>query len=137
MHERPIRELSIDRSSSTAGSVSIGNPSINMLGARGNGRSPLVQGEVVPRAFSFESFRTMPHTRLVECDGSQGDLMAEVWPDLRVEESSPRFYVVQLRPALGVGQGDERYVTNVPGRGYGFVARVRRAPSPCIPHLYE
>lgn len=123
MHERPIRELSIDRSSSTAGSVSIGNPSINMLGARGNGRSPLVQGEVVPRAFSFESFRIMPHTRLVECDGSQGDLMAEVWPDLRVEESSLRFYVVQLRRALGVGQGDERYVTNVSGEATASLRR--------------
>lgn len=159
MHERPTRQLSIDRSSSVAGSVSIGNPSINMLEARGNGRSPFAQGEVVPRASSFGSFRIIPHARL-ERDGSpmllgsrafdllcvlvsrpdevasKGELMATVWPDLRVEQSSLRFHVVQLRRALGDGQRIERYVTNVPGRGYRFATPADRAASSCIQHLY-
>ena len=161
MHGRPIRQLSIDRSGSAAGSVSIGNPSINMLEARGNGRSRFVQGEVVRRAVSVGSFRISPHARLVERNGSpmllgslafdllwmlvsrpgevvsKGNLMAKVSPDLRVEESSLRFYAAQLRRAPGDGQGDERHITNVPGRGYCLVARVRSALSPFIEqHLY-
>jgi DNA-binding winged helix-turn-helix (wHTH) protein len=160
MQERPIHQLSIDRFSSAGVSVSIGNPSINVLEAMGNGRSPFVRGEVRPRAFSFGSFRMIPHARPVERDGSQmslgsrafdllcvlvsrpgevvskGKLMAKVRPDLRGEESSLRFHVAQLQRALGDGQGDERYVTNVPGRGYCFVAPVDCAASSCIQHLY-
>jgi DNA-binding response OmpR family regulator len=155
MQERPIHQLSIDRSSSAGGSVSIGNPSINMLEAIGNGRSPFVQGEVVPRAFSFGSFRNIPHARLVEREGSpmplgsrafdllceppwrivsKGEFMAKVWPDLRVEESCLRFQIAQLRRALGDGQGDERYVTYVLGRGY--FGPVDRAASSRIQYRY-
>ena len=155
-----LGQLSIDRSSSAAGSISITNPSINMLEASGNGRSPLVQAEVVWRAFSFGPFRIVSHARLVERDGSpmpldsrafdllcvlvsrpgkvvsKGELMAKVWPDLTVEESNLRFHIAQLRRALSDDQGGERYVTNVPGRGYCFVAPVGCAASPYIQHPY-
>src|SRR5229473_6333397 len=67
---RQLGQPSIDRSSSAAGSISITNPSINMLEASGKGRSPVVQAEVVLRAFSFGPFRIVPHARLVERDGS-------------------------------------------------------------------
>jgi len=151
-----LGQLSIDRSSSAAGSISITNPSINMLEASGNGRSPLVQAEVVWRAFSFGPFRIIPHARLVERDGSpmpldsrafdllcvlvsrpgevvsKGELMAKVWPDL----GNVRFHIAQLRRALSDGQGGERYVTNVARRGYCFVAPVRCAASSCIQHFY-
>jgi DNA-binding winged helix-turn-helix (wHTH) protein len=160
MHERSIRRLSIDRSSSSAGSVSINNSSINLLEAGDNGRSPFVEAEIILRAFSFGSFRVVPHARLVERDGSplplgsrafdllcvlvsrpgevvsKRELMAKVWPDLTVEESSLRFHVAQLRRALGDGQGSERYVTNVPGRGYCFVAPVDRVASAYTKRLY-
>ena len=153
-------QLSIDRCSSAAGNISIDNPSINVLEASSNGRSPLVQAEVVLRAFSFGPFRIVPHARLVERDGSpmplgsrafdllcvlvsrpgkvvsKGELMAKVWPDLTVEESNLRFHIAQLRRALSDGQGGEGYVTNVPGRGYCFVAPVGCAASPYIQHLY-
>src|SRR5258708_22718778 len=69
MHERPICQLSIDRSSSAATSISITNPSINMLEASGKARSSLVQAEVALQAFSFGPFRIVPHARLVERDG--------------------------------------------------------------------
>jgi DNA-binding winged helix-turn-helix (wHTH) protein len=155
-----LGQLSIDRSSSAAGSISITNPSINMLEASGNGRSPLVQAEVVWRAFSFGPFRIISHTRLVERDGSpmpldsrafdllcvlvsrpgkvvsKGELMAKVWPDVTVEESNLRFHIAQLRRVLSDDQGGERYVTNVPGRGYCFVAPVGCATSPYIQHPY-
>ena len=53
-------------------------------------------------------------------------LLASVWRDVNVEESSLRFHIKNLRKALGDTQSDTRYVTNVPGRGYCFAAQVDR-----------
>jgi predicted ATPase/DNA-binding winged helix-turn-helix (wHTH) protein len=61
---------------------------------------------------------------------SKRDLIARVWPDVVVDESSLRVQLVSLRRALGDGQAGARYVTNVPGRGYCFVAPVSRAATP-------
>jgi predicted ATPase len=50
-----------------------------------------------------------------------------VWPDVTVEEGSLRVHMSALRKALGDGQlGRQRYITNVKGRGYRFVAPVMR-----------
>jgi len=54
------------------------------------------------------------------------DLIARVWPDLVVDEGSLRFHIAVLRKALGDGVSGARYVSNVPGRGYCFVAPVSR-----------
>jgi DNA-binding winged helix-turn-helix (wHTH) protein len=153
-----LRQRSIDRPVSR--SVSIANQSINIPETSGGGRTPSVQAEIVPQAFSFGPFRIVPRARLLERDGSRtplgsrafdllcvlvsrpgevvskGELMARVWPDLRVEEGSLRFHISQLRRTLGDGQEGKRYVTNVAGRGYCFVARVDRAASPYIQHLH-
>lgn len=51
-------------------------------------------------------------------------LVARVWPDVIVEESSLRVHVAALRKALGDGLDGARYIANVPGRGYSFVASV-------------
>ncbi len=53
---------------------------------------------------------------------SKQDLFARVWPDVLVEESSLRGHVAGLRRALADGEDGVRYVANVPGRGYCFVA---------------
>jgi DNA-binding winged helix-turn-helix (wHTH) protein len=58
---------------------------------------------------------------------SKRELMARAWPDIVVDESSLRAQLVSLRKALGDGQAGARYVTNVPSRGYCFVAPVSRA----------
>jgi len=58
------------------------------------------------------------------------ELFARVWPDLVVDEGNLRYHVSALRKALGEGQSGERYVTNVSGRGYCFVAPISRATSP-------
>ena len=58
---------------------------------------------------------------------SKKDLMAQVWPDVTVEEGSLRFHMISLRKALGDGQDGARYITTLPGRGYCFVAPVSRA----------
>src|SRR5882672_923306 len=55
-------------------------------------------------------------------------LVARVWPSTIVEESSLRVHIAALRKALGDGHGGARFITNVPGRGYCFVASVTRAP---------
>jgi predicted ATPase/DNA-binding winged helix-turn-helix (wHTH) protein len=58
---------------------------------------------------------------------SRRELMARVWPDVIVEEANLRVHLSALRKALGDGTGGARYITNVPGRGYSFVAPVQRS----------
>ena len=66
-------------------------------------------------------------------------LIAQVWPQTFVEESNLKIQMSALRRALGDGQGGNRYVITVPGRGYNFVAPLRReetllaAPAPPDP----
>src|SRR5439155_15932032 len=99
---------------------------------------------------SFEPFRLLPAQRLLlEGDtpvrlGSRAfdilavlveragevvgkeQLIARAWPQTVVEEANLKIQVSALRRALGDGQGGNRYVITVPGRGYNFVAPVRR-----------
>jgi predicted ATPase/DNA-binding winged helix-turn-helix (wHTH) protein len=55
---------------------------------------------------------------------SHRDLVASVWPSTVVEETSLRVHMSALRRAIGDGQGGSRFIENVPGRGYCFVAPV-------------
>jgi predicted ATPase/DNA-binding winged helix-turn-helix (wHTH) protein len=101
-------------------------------------------------AISFGPFRLIPSARLLTRAGapmelggrtldilialvsrpnevvSKRDLLAQVWPDVTVEEGSLRFHIANLRKALGDGKDGARYITNVPGRGYCFVAPIAR-----------
>jgi TolB-like protein/cytochrome c-type biogenesis protein CcmH/NrfG len=61
---------------------------------------------------------------------SKRDLMAQVWPDVTVEEISLRFQMTGLRKVLGDGKGGGRYITTLPGRGYCFVAPITRSSAP-------
>jgi predicted ATPase/DNA-binding winged helix-turn-helix (wHTH) protein len=66
-------------------------------------------------------------TLLVEHAGelvSKDELTARAWPGTFVEESSLRVHIAGLRRALGDGHAGNRYVANIPGRGYRFVAPV-------------
>jgi predicted ATPase/DNA-binding winged helix-turn-helix (wHTH) protein len=58
---------------------------------------------------------------------SRKELISRVWPDVIVEEANLRVHVANLRKALGDGHNGARYVANVPGRGYCFVAPVARS----------
>ncbi|MGO8021216.1 ATP-binding protein [Rhizobium leguminosarum] len=62
------------------------------------------------------------------------DLLSRVWPDIFIEESSLRVHVANLRKSLGDDGRDVRYITNVPGRGYCFVATVRKAFGGAVEH---
>jgi len=55
------------------------------------------------------------------------DLISTVWPDVTVEEANLRFQVAALRKALGDGRDGARYISNISGRGYCFVAPVTRS----------
>ena len=53
---------------------------------------------------------------------SKAELFAIVWPDTTIEESNLRVQIATLRHALGDGRSGARFVVNVPGRGYMFIA---------------
>src|SRR6202451_358415 len=69
---------------------------------------------------------------------SKEELIARAWPTTFVEEANLKIQVSALRRALGDGQGDRRYIATVVGRGYNFVAPIRKgeparaSPSPTI-----
>src|SRR5258707_13351883 len=115
---------------------------------------PQLRGPVSQDVICFGPFRLSTGERLLEKNGvrvrlgsraldilialverpaevvRKKELIAKVWPDLVVDEGSLRFHVSVLRKALGEGRSGGRYVTNVSGRGYCFVAPVSRAASP-------
>lgn len=100
------------------------------------------------RVISFGTFRLFPRQRLlldaekslrigsraldilialVERPGellSKHALIARVWKNTVVEEGNLKVHVAGLRRVLGDGRGGARYLLNVPGRGYRFVAPV-------------
>ncbi|MGL4559860.1 MAG: ATP-binding protein, partial [Afipia sp.] len=87
---------------------------------------------------------------------SKNELLAHAWPGLVVEEINLRVHIAEVRKALGDGKEGARYVTNIPSRGYCFVAPVQRIadappaaslpvqapgvpemPAPVLPHRLE
>lgn len=55
---------------------------------------------------------------------SKQDLMARVWPNVFVEPANLTVHMSALRRALRDGQDRNRFIVNIPGRGYCFVAPV-------------
>jgi predicted ATPase len=55
------------------------------------------------------------------------ELISTVWPNVTVEESNLRAHIAALRKALGDGRDGARYISNIAGRGYCFVAPVTRS----------
>src|SRR6202451_4248159 len=78
-------------------------------------------GETVPlgsRAFDILACLLENAGQVVD----KTELLRRVWPNNIVEEGSLRFQINALRKALGEG----RYIANVAGQGYTFVAPVSR-----------
>ena len=99
---------------------------------------------------SFGPFRLFPAARTFERDGirlplgnraldilmllveragevvGQRELLARAWRGLVVDPSNLRVHITSLRRALGERDGKERYIANVIGQGYCFVAPVKR-----------
>jgi DNA-binding winged helix-turn-helix (wHTH) protein len=56
------------------------------------------------------------------------ELISMAWPHATVEEANLRVHIAALRKSLGGGMAGARYISNVVGRGYCFVAPVSRSP---------
>ena len=110
-------------------------------------------GDLVPNpseVISFDAFQLFPSQRLLIHNGApislgsraldllialvkdagsvldKRDLMNLVWPNVTVEEANLRVHLTSLRKALRDGVDGKRFIANVPGRGYVFVAAVER-----------
>jgi DNA-binding winged helix-turn-helix (wHTH) protein len=55
---------------------------------------------------------------------SKQELMARVWPDIFVEPANLTVHISALRRMLRDGRDGNRFIINIPGRGYTFVAAV-------------
>src|SRR6201989_2404818 len=89
----------------------------------------LLEGDQ-PVRLGSRAFDILP--ALVERAGEvvgKDELIARAWPATFVDEANLKIQVSALRRALGDGQGDNRYVATVVGRGYNFVAPIRREAS--------
>jgi DNA-binding winged helix-turn-helix (wHTH) protein len=66
---------------------------------------------------------------LVERSGelvTKQELMDRVWPKLYVQPASLTVHISALRRVLRDGRDGSRFIINIPGRGYCFVAPTRR-----------
>jgi DNA-binding winged helix-turn-helix (wHTH) protein len=64
---------------------------------------------------------------------SKEELMARVWPNTFVESANLAVHISALRRALGDDRAANRYVVNISGRGYRFVAPVTIVEDPPWP----
>ena len=55
---------------------------------------------------------------------SKQELMANVWPNVFVEPANLTVHISALRRTLRDGRDGNRFIINIPGRGYCFVAPV-------------
>jgi DNA-binding winged helix-turn-helix (wHTH) protein len=55
---------------------------------------------------------------------SKQELMARVWPNVFVEPANLTVHMSALRRTLRDGRDGNRFIINVPGRGYSFVASI-------------
>jgi DNA-binding winged helix-turn-helix (wHTH) protein len=55
---------------------------------------------------------------------SKQDLMSRVWPNVFVEPANLTVHISALRRMLRDGRDGNRFIINIPGRGYCFVASV-------------
>jgi DNA-binding winged helix-turn-helix (wHTH) protein len=77
---------------------------------------------------------------LIERNGevvTKDELIKKVWPEVTVEEGSLRVHLSALRKALGDGRFGNRYIVNVKGRGYSFVAPVTQIRAYALQKLAE
>ncbi|THV12692.1 ATP-binding protein [Rhizobium rhizophilum] len=55
---------------------------------------------------------------------TNAEIIRYAWPDTFVDETNLRVHISAIRRALGDAKRESVYITNVPGRGYTFVAQV-------------
>jgi DNA-binding winged helix-turn-helix (wHTH) protein/TolB-like protein/Flp pilus assembly protein TadD len=78
--------------------------------------------KLMPKAFDILAFLAQNSDRVV----SKDELLTELWPDTVVEENNLAQNISTLRRAFGEKPDHNRFISTVPGRGYRFVATVRK-----------
>jgi predicted ATPase/DNA-binding winged helix-turn-helix (wHTH) protein len=74
-------------------------------------------------------------TALIERSGevvTKRELMKLVWPNTVVAENNLSVHIASLRRTINDGHGDARYIINIAGRGYSFIAPIRRVEVPAF-----
>jgi DNA-binding winged helix-turn-helix (wHTH) protein len=106
------------------------------------------RSHAAPSELAFDAFRVIPAqflmlendkpvtigsraleilTVLLERPGelvTRQELMARVWPNVIVEPANLTVHISALRRTLRDGEDGNRFIVNIPGRGYSFVATV-------------
>jgi DNA-binding winged helix-turn-helix (wHTH) protein len=59
---------------------------------------------------------------------SKEELLARVWPNIFVEPANITVHMSMLRRMLRDGRDGNRFIINIPGRGYTFVTSVEVSP---------
>lgn len=94
------------------------------------GKRLLVDGSGGAVALMPKVFDTLVF--LVENAGkvvSKDELLSAIWAETIVEENNLTQNISSLRRILGEKPGEHRFISTIPGRGYKFVAEVRRQPA--------
>ena len=78
--------------------------------------------KLMPKAFDILAYFAQNNDRVVPKD----EILTELWPDAIVEENNLTQNISALRRALGEKPQENRFIATIPGRGYRFVANVRR-----------
>ncbi|WP_312991010.1 ATP-binding protein [Rhizobium populisoli] len=55
---------------------------------------------------------------------TNAEIIKHVWPDTFVEEANLRVHISALRKALDDTQREPKFIANIPGRGYTFIANI-------------
>src|SRR5262252_1661864 len=87
----------------------------------------LLSCEGIPVSLTPKAFETL--VCLVRNQGrmlTKDELLKQIWPDTFVEEVNLAVNISTVRKALGENPQDCRFIATVPGRGYRFVAAVRK-----------
>lgn len=95
----------------------------------GAGGEPI---HLTARAFDTLLFLVEHPNQLID----KQTLMKAVWPNVIVEENNLSQNIVMVRRALHEAPDEHRFIVTVPGRGFRFVAPVRRLhsiPQPAVP----
>src|SRR5215471_194728 len=77
---------------------------------------------LTPRVFETLLYMVEHHDTVLDKER----LMEAVWPDSIVEENNLSQNISTLRRIFGETPGSHSYIVTVPGRGYRFVAEVRK-----------
>jgi TolB-like protein/DNA-binding winged helix-turn-helix (wHTH) protein/Tfp pilus assembly protein PilF len=99
-------------------------------------RRLLRDGEPVrltPKALDLLLVLVEERGRTVEKD----ELLEKVWAGTVVEENNLNQNITALRKSLGDSRQDSQYIATVPGRGYRFVADVRKVEEEVLPQRHK